>query len=69
MTRMELKEQIMKAGFEAGHLDETVLNAASEAASEANNGGLACQIEYLIGTCGWTEKDIMGSLKAERGST
>ena len=51
-------EAITAAGYGADHLDDIVHDAASKAATEANNGGLKDQIVFL-GSLGWSEKQIL----------
>jgi len=41
-----------------GELDDIVHDAASQMASNANNGGVDEQIEFLTVISGWTEEDI-----------
>ena len=41
-----------------GELDDIVHDAASQMASNANNGGVDEQIEFLTVIGGWTEEDI-----------
>lgn len=60
---MTLKERILQAGFESVNLDDIVHDAASSLATNANNGGLDDQIEFLVTTCGWTEEQIMEALQ------
>lgn len=59
---MNLIEELQKQGLEAAHLDDLVHDAANDLASNANNGGLKEQINFLITICGWTEKDIKEKL-------
>jgi hypothetical protein len=59
MTKSELKKQLMEKGIESSLLDDTCHEAASSLASNANNGGLDSQIDFLIDTCEWSPKDIL----------
>ena len=59
---MTFKETLIAKGYEAAHLDDVVHDAASSLASNANNGGMKEQIEFLITTCGWSEEDILRAL-------
>jgi len=63
MTRNELIARLLKAGIESSSLDDIVHDAASQEASNANNGGLDDQINFLIDECGWTSKDILNALE------
>lgn len=49
----------------ADDLDEIVHDAASALASNANNGGKESQLEFLVTTCGWSEKEIISACKEE----
>lgn len=60
---MKLKDTILNMGLESAHLDELVHDAASNAASDANNGGLDAQLHFLTETLGWTEEAVKNALK------
>ena len=63
MIKAELKWILQKNGIEASSLDETVHAAASVLATNANNGGIEEQINFLYDTCGWTPQDIINALE------
>lgn len=60
---MSIKDTIFKKGLGAENLDDIVIDAAQSLASNANNGGIDEQIEFLITLCGWSEEDILNSRK------
>jgi hypothetical protein len=62
MTEPELKVFLMNKGIESCHLDNLVHDAASQLASNANNGGIEDQLNFLMNTCGWTSEDITNKL-------
>lgn len=62
MNKPELKDQLMKEGVESVHLDDIVHDAASTQASNANNGGIDSQIDYLTDV-GWTNEEILNTAK------
>lgn len=43
-------------------LDELVHEAAAEAASVANNGGVKDQVQFLKSVCGFDDTDILRNL-------
>ena len=54
MTQKELKAYLVKEGYEASSLDDCVHLAADGLASNANNGGMESQINFLMDTaCGF----------------
>ena len=53
-----LEKVLHREGFESEHLDSLVHDAASRLASNANNGGMNGQLEFLQGICGWTREEI-----------
>jgi hypothetical protein len=59
VTKAELKQEIQKKGIESAMLDDTVHDAASSLGTDANNGGLDAQIDFLMDTCGWSAEDIL----------
>jgi hypothetical protein len=63
MTKTELKKVFLEKGIECSHLDDVVHDAASSKASDANNGGLDTQLEFLLSTCEWTPQDILNALE------
>jgi hypothetical protein len=65
MTKTGLKEILLKNGIEASSLDETVHAAASKQATNANNGGIDDQIDYLLNTCEWAPQDILNALEIQ----
>ena len=56
-------EALLKAlsenGIEPHHLDDVVHDAASTMASNANNGGLNAQIQFLTTSIGWSYDEIL----------
>lgn len=48
----ELVQRVTQRGLGDGDLDELVHDAASRAASEANNGGVEAQVAFLIARLG-----------------
>jgi len=64
---MSLTAEIKRLGINCEALDDLVHDAASELASvmasEANNGGLGGQIEFLSKTCGWSDESIRSAMK------
>lgn len=62
MTKPELKKFLMDKGIESSHLDDLVHDAASQLASNANNGGTEDQLNFLMDTCDWTSEDILEKL-------
>lgn len=62
MNNSELKTALLNEGIESVHLDDIVHDAASIQASNANNGGIDSQIEYLNNT-GLTNEEILNSAK------
>lgn len=60
---MTLKDKIIKQGLGADDLDDIIINAAAELASNSNNGGLDEQIDFLTIICGWSEIDILKAIK------
>jgi hypothetical protein len=65
MIIAELKTIFQKNGIESSSLDETVHDAASQMATNANNGGLEEQINFLYHTCEWTPQDIINALEIQ----
>ena len=65
MVRAELKTIFLKNGIEASSLDELVHTAASQQATNANNGGLDEQLNFLLHTCEFTPQDILNSLEIQ----
>jgi hypothetical protein len=65
ISKNELKERLLKAGIESSLLDDTVHDAASQQASNANNGGLDSQVDFLLDTCGWTPQNILNALEIQ----
>ena len=64
-ARAELKRILMEKGLEASSLDNTVYDAASVLATNANNGGIEEQINFLYNTCSWTPQDIINVLEIQ----
>ena len=62
MTKNELKEKIQQAGLESAHLDDVVHDATSRLGSDANNGGLDSQLDFLIDTCGHDPENVWEEL-------
>jgi hypothetical protein len=62
MTKAEFRVELVKKGIESSLLDDIVHEAASSLASNANNGGIDGQIDFLIDTCGWSHEDILNRL-------
>lgn len=60
---MSLKMRLEEKGIESSSLDDLVHDAASKAASDANNGGLESQLTFLTDTLDWTEEDIISMLE------
>ncbi|MDA8646105.1 hypothetical protein N9M08_07835 [Porticoccaceae bacterium] len=52
-----MRRQLEKAGFTSDDLDSMVHEAASDMATNANNGGMKSQIEFL-NQAGFTDKRI-----------
>jgi hypothetical protein len=63
LKRAELKKILFNNGIESSSLDETVHDAASCMASEANNGGIDGQLAFLLDTCNWNPQDILKALE------
>ena len=61
ISKTELKTILLKNGYEASSLDDIVHDAASQQGSNANNGGIDEQIDFLLNICGWTPQDIINS--------
>ena len=68
MTKPELKDFLTKKRTEAPFyaapymLDDTVHDAASQLASNANNEGIDGQLNFLMDTCGWSSEDILNKI-------
>ena len=60
---MNLHEELEKDDLGCADLDSVVHGAASSLGSNANNGGLHGQVEFLKVVCGWSDEEI---LKAAR---
>lgn len=58
----ELMQQIEKLGIQPEHLDEAVHDAASDMASNANNGGVREQVMFLRNS-GWDDGEILVAAK------
>lgn len=56
-----LSEATADKGLDESDLDDLVRDCADEQASDANNGGLAAQLHFLL-TAGWSPSDILGRL-------
>ena len=54
-----LIQKLEELGAKPEHLDEAVHQAASDMASNANNGGLSEQVEFLKTLAGWLDEDII----------
>ena len=65
MVKAELKAIFLKNGIECSSLDDTVHNEASQQATNANNGGLDEQLNFLLHTCEFTPQDILNSLEIQ----
>ena len=65
-TRAQLKAWLLKEGYEASSLDEVVHLAADGAASDANNGGLDAQLDFLLDKCGWGVEGVAAYLKENK---
>lgn len=63
MIKAELKTIFLKEGIEASSLDDIIHDAASKQATDANNGGIEGQINYLLDTCEWTPQNILDALE------
>lgn len=63
MTNAELKEAMSKEGIESSMLDDIVHSAADSLASDANNGGIDAQVDFLTERCGWSTEDILKAAK------
>jgi len=63
--KFQLKEWLLKEGFEASSLDDLVHDAANIQATDANNGGLDAQLDFLLDTCGWSIENVQNNLKGE----
>jgi len=61
--RTELKTIFQKNGIECSSLDELVHTAASQQATNANNGGIDVQLNFLLNTCELTPQDILNALE------
>ena len=59
-----LLKQLTANGVEEDCLDDLVHDAASSLASAANNGGVASQVEFLVGQ-GFTADDIRAAVLGE----
>lgn len=62
---MSIKDQLLKKGFGSENLDDVVHDAASQMASNANNGGLDQQVQFLITSAGWSEDEILDAVRKE----
>lgn len=58
MDKKDLIKSLMAKGMESSHLDDLVHTAASNLASDANNGGMEAQVNFLMDTCGLSSEDI-----------
>jgi len=54
--------EILKKKVSQEDMDELVLEAAAEMASNSNNGGLEEQVDFLRGIAGWEDEDILRNL-------
>jgi len=63
MIHAELKTIFQKNGIECSSLDELVHTAASQQATNANNGGIDVQLNFLLNTCELTPQDILNALE------
>jgi hypothetical protein len=59
MDKKDLLKSLMAKGYESSHLDDLVHTAASNLATNANNGGVESQVDFLMDTCGWSSEDII----------
>lgn len=59
MVKAELKAILLKNGLESASLDDLVHDAASSLATDANNGAIDEQLNFLLTTCGWSPQDII----------
>jgi len=62
MTKSELKKLLLEKGIESANLDDTVHDAASSLASNANSEGIDGQLEFLLEKCGWSSEDILKAI-------
>ena len=65
MTKVQLRSKLFSLGIEVSHLVDITHDAASVLASNANNGGMECQIDFLMDTCGWSAEDIIKAAEAQ----
>jgi hypothetical protein len=56
---------LLKNGIESSSLDELIHTAASQQATNANNGGLDEQLNFLLHTCEFTPQDILNALEIQ----
>lgn len=59
MDKKELLNKLKEKNVGCEDLDDTTHDAASILASEANNGGLEAQVDFLMDKCGWSAEDII----------
>ena len=60
MTKQELKQELSTRSENVpAFLDDIVHDAASTLASNANNGGVDAQLDFLMDKCGWDAEDIL----------
>jgi hypothetical protein len=60
---MGIKSKLQKEGYCADDIDDIVIAAAIELASESNNGGMKEQIRFLNIICGYTDEEIYDIIK------
>lgn len=58
-----LWKTLKREGYSEEDLDDIVQDAASDLATNANNGGIREQVNFLIVVCGWSEEDIYNRVK------
>ena len=66
----EIVKLLTDNSIEASNLDDTIHQASSSLATNANNGGLEAQIIFLHNTCGWnTEAILTNTMDSEVAET
>ena len=58
----DLKTTLLSKGVNAEMLYDVIHDAASKLATNANDGGLDSQLDFLFNTCGWHDQDVLDIL-------
>jgi hypothetical protein len=65
MVKAMLKRILLVNGHKASSLNDLVHSAASQEATNANNGGIDEQLNFLLNTCGWHPQNIINELEIQ----